>query len=202
MIIKGGARAKPADLATHLQRADTNERVLVLEVAWGSPDLKQALGDWQDLVAVTAQGKKGLYHANIDPHQDYTMSGEQWAYAIQTLEKELGLEGQPRAVVMHVKHGREHVHVVWGRTDLDSQTLRSDSNNYEAHERVARHLEHTFGHEIVPGPHSGRDRALARNGISHAEWQQAERTGISVAERRETMRDAWERSDTDRKSVV
>ncbi len=196
MIIKGGARAKPADLAAHLQRTDTNERVLVLEVAWGSQDLRQAFTDWQDLVAVTAKGQHGLYHANIDPHEDYQMSGEQWAYAIQKLESELGLEGQPRAVVMHVKHGREHVHVVWSRTDLDTQTLRSDSNNYEAHERSARHLEQTFGHEIVPGPHTGRDKSLARDSISHAEWQQAERTGISVAERRGAMRDAWEQSDT------
>jgi Relaxase/Mobilisation nuclease domain len=196
MIIKGGSRAKPADLAAHLQRTDTNERVLVLEVAWGSQDLRQAFSDWQDLVAMTKQGELGLYHVNIDPHQDYTMSGEQWAYAIQKLEAELGLEGQPRAVVMHVKHGREHVHVVWGRTDLDTQTLRSDSNNYEAHERSARHLEQTFGHEIVPGPHTGRDKSLARNGFTHAEWQQAERTGVSVAERRGAMRDAWEQSDT------
>lgn len=196
MIIKGGARAKPANLATHLQRADTNERVMVLEVAWGSQDLNEAFSDWQDLVALTAQGEKGLYHANIDPHADYTMSGEQWAYAIQKLEAELGLEGQPRAVVMHVKHGREHVHVVWGRTDLDTQTLRSDSNNYEAHERTARHLEQTFGHEIVLGPHSGRDPSLARTSISHAEWQQQERTGISVVERRAALRDAWEQSDT------
>lgn len=196
MIIKGGARAKPADLATHLQRTDTNERVMVLEVAWGSQDLNGAFSDWQDLVALTAQGEKGLYHANIDPHADYTMSGEQWAYAIQKLESELGLEGQPRAVVMHVKHGREHVHVVWGRTDLDTQTLRSDSNNYEAHERAARHLEQIFGHEIVPGPHSGRDKSLARDSITHAEWQQQERTGVSVAERRAALRNAWEQADT------
>ena len=55
------------------------------------------------------------------------MTPEQWQRAVDVLDKELGLEGQPRAVVMHEKRGREHIHVVWARTDIDTMTLRSDS---------------------------------------------------------------------------
>ena len=195
MIIKGGSRAGPSGLANHLQRQDTNERVLIVEVAWATDNLKEALRDWQALAAGT-NGSKGLYHANIDPAKDYQMTGEQWAYAVQQLEAELGLEGQPRAVVLHQKHGREHIHVVWARTDIDTMTMRSDSQNYAAHERVARQLEQTFGHQLVPGPHTGRDPDLPSHSVTMAEWQMAERTGISTEERRDLIRQAWTAADS------
>lgn len=195
MIIKGGSRGAPGDLAKHLLRSDTNEHVVVLEVAWATPNLREALTDWQTLTAGT-RGFKGLYHANIDPAKDYTLSGDQWAFAVDALERELGLEGQPRAIVMHQKHGREHIHVVWARTDIDTMKLRSDSGNYAAHERVSRQLEQTFGHTLVPGPHTGRDPDLPNITLNHAEWQQAERTGVTAQERRDAVRSAWEQSDT------
>ncbi|WP_374142216.1 hypothetical protein [Sphingomonas sp.] len=46
------------------------------------------------------------------------------------------------------------MHVVWARTDLDTMTLRSDSQNYHAHERASLRLEQEFGHELVPGKHA------------------------------------------------
>lgn len=181
MIIKGASRAAPAQLARHLQRSDTNEKVHILELQSPALDLGEAFRDWQTLVEGT-RGFKGLYHANIDPAADYTMTTEQWQRAVEVLEKELGLEGQPRAVVMHQKHGREHVHVVWARTDIDAMVLRSDSQNYQAHERASQKLEMEFGHEPVPGKHAKRDREkqpeFPRAEANHAEWQQGERTGL------------------------
>ena len=136
MIIKGGSRAAPGPLAWHLQRRDTNEKVEILELQSPAPSLGEAFRDWQILSEGT-RGFKGLYHANIDPAKDYTMTRDQWQRAVDVLEKELGLEGQPRAVVMHEKYGREHIHVVWARTDIDEMVLRSDSQNYLAHERAS-----------------------------------------------------------------
>ena len=114
MIIKGASRAAPDQLARHLQRRDTNERVEIIELQSPVAGLRDAFRDWQTLSEGT-QGFKGLYHANIDPAADYTMTPEQWKRAVEVLEKELGFEGQPRAVVMHEKHGRQHIHVVWAR---------------------------------------------------------------------------------------
>ena len=37
---------------------------------------------------------------------------------IARTEQALGLADQPRAVVFHVKEGREHCHVVWSRETL------------------------------------------------------------------------------------
>jgi hypothetical protein len=198
MIIKGGARGAPKALAAHLQRADTNERVAVLELQSGLGDLSAALRDWQTLSEGT-RGSKGLYHANIDPDARYTMTPAQWARAVDVLEKELGLEGQPRAVVLHEKHGREHIHVVWARTDIETMTLRTDSNNYLAHERASQALEQEFGHEAVPGKHAKRDREkqpeFPKAEVTHDEWQQAERSGLSAAERKEQVSALFRASD-------
>ncbi len=119
------------------------------------------------------------------------MTREQWQHAVEVLEKELNLEGQPRAVVMHEKLGREHIHVVWARTDIDRMVLRSDSQNYLAHERASQRLEMEFGHEPVPGKHAKRDRdkqpEFPRAEANQAEWQQGERTGIDPAARKDQI---------------
>ncbi len=199
MIIKGGSRAGPGQLAAHLQRTDTNERVEVLELHSGIDDLAATFRDWQTLAEGT-RGTKGLYHVNIDPDARYAMTPDQWMRAVDVLERELGFDGQPRAVVLHEKHGREHIHVVWARTDPDTMKMRSDSNNYHAHERASQRLEREFGHEPVPGKHAKRDREkqpeFPRAEVSHAEWQQAERTGISIADRRAAIGALYSASDS------
>jgi len=183
LIIKGKSRGGPKQLATHLLRADTNERVEVLELQSSASTLADAFREWQ-LIAEGTKGTRGLYHANIDPDARYTMTAEQWRRAVDVLERELGLDGQPRAVVLHEKQGRQHIHVVWQRTDIDTMTLVSDSRNYHAHERASLALENEFGHEIVPGKHAKRDdsQPAPQSEINHAEWQQAERTGIDPRE--------------------
>jgi hypothetical protein len=199
VIIKGGSRSGPDQLARHLQRLDTNENVQILETLWPSPDLAETFRDWQTLSEGT-RGTKGLYHVNIDPAEEYTMTGEQWQRCVEVLEKELGLEGQPRVIVMHEKHGREHIHVVWARTDIDTMTLRSDSLNYLAHERASKALELEFGHEPVPGKHAKRDREkqpeFPRAEYDHAEWQQGERAGLRPSERKDQITALKQLSDS------
>lgn len=198
MIIKGSSRAGPGQLARHLQRVDTNEHVTIVQLDSPTGDLKEAFRDWQFLSTGT-RGTKGLYHANIDPDARYQMTPEQWQRAVDVLEKELGLEGQPRAVVMHEKHGRQHIHVVWQRTDIDTMTLIADSFNYKAHERASLALEREFGHEIVPGKHAKRDREkqpnLPKAEISHAEWQQGERAGTDPRAFKDAITALFRQSD-------
>lgn len=199
MIIKGKSRAGPSQLARHLARTDTNERVAILQLdSAGTPE--QAFRDWQTYTLAT-RGKLGLYHANIDPDAKYAMSDEQWMRAVDILEEELGLQGQPRAVVMHEKHGRAHIHVVWARADMEAMRLRSDSNNYLAHERASLRMEQEFGHEHVPGKHAKRDREsqpeFPRAEISHDDWQQAERGApANHRDRKAQVTALYEASDT------
>lgn len=201
MIIKGGSRAGPSQLARHLRRADTNERVEVLQLDSPTESLAEALRDWQFLATGT-RGSKGLYHANIDPDARYKMTPEQWQRCADVLGKELGLEGQPRVVVLHEKNGREHIHVVWQRTDVETMTLKSDGHNYHSHERASMALEREFGHEHVPGKHAKRDREkqpeLPKATINHAEWQQGERTGIDPRALKEAITAFYEQADQGR----
>lgn len=203
MIIKGKSRAAPNELANHLGRADTNERIEILQLD-SAGTTAEAFRDWQTYTLAT-KGKLGLYHANIDPDAKYEMTPQQWMRAVDILEEELGLQGQPRAVVMHEKHGRQHIHVVWARTDMETMRLRSDSQNYQAHERASLRMEQEFGHELVPGKHAKRDREqqpeFPRAEATHDEWQQAERQnpevgGIGHRDRKAQVTALYEASDT------
>jgi hypothetical protein len=202
MIIKGSSRSGPKQLAAHLQRTDTNETVRLLHVDFSaSGDLTEALTDMQTMTMGT-RGSKGLYHANIDPEAHYEMTDEQWHRAVEVLEEELGLQGQPKAVVMHEKKGRQHLHVVWGRVDMETWTLRSDSMNYPAHERASLKLELEFGHEHTPGKHAkkhlNRDQPTPVAEMNHMEWQQWERTGLHPKERKALVTELYQQSDTGR----
>jgi Relaxase/Mobilisation nuclease domain len=199
MIIKGKSRGGPVQLARHLLRTDTNETVTIVQLDSPTGSLREAMRDWQ-LIAAGTRGSRGLYHANISPDARYVMTPEQWQRAADVLEKELGFDGQPRAVVVHEKHGRQHIHVVWQRTDIDTMTLVSDSFNYVAHERASMALEKEFGHEHVPGKHAKRDREkqpdMPKEEISHAEWQQAERAGTDPHAFKEAITALFTRSDS------
>ena len=197
MVIKGGARAEADKLAAHLLRVDTNERVDVRELLGVcAPDLTAALLE-MEAVAAAARSRRPFYHASINTAPNELMNDAQKVRAIDRLEQELGLTGQPRVVVEHVKEGREHLHVAWSR--IDGETLRAipDSHNFRRHEIVARELEHEFAHARVQGAHHERDgveRPARRP--SQAEMMQAERSGIAPEQAREQLRELWRSTDT------
>jgi hypothetical protein len=191
MIIGGGSRAGPADLASHLLRRDENEVARVIEIRGvATADLHRALDRMQAATALTADGRKGLYHASIDPDKREAMTPAQWGRSVEVLEQKLGLEGQPRAVVYHVKRGedgeaREHVHVVWQRTDIDTRTLREDSFTRRKQQAAAIALEKEFGHTLAP-------RQSNRQSLTKDERQQAKRTGIKAEDVKADLTAAWQ----------
>ncbi|WP_299765187.1 relaxase/mobilization nuclease domain-containing protein [uncultured Dokdonia sp.] len=146
MICKGGTRSYPTSLAQHLLKTD-NERVVVVELKHtATQDLKQALNDMHATIAMT-QGKKSLYHAQINPAKDEQMTSPQWLYAVDEMERRLGFVDQPRAVVYHEKKGRAHMHVVWQRTDIEKGKVIETSNDYYIHKKLGRDLERKFKHK-------------------------------------------------------
>ena len=54
-------------------------------------------------VASGTRTKNYFYHANINPEEHLT--AEQRLEAVDRLERNLGLEGQPRFIIEHEKHG-------------------------------------------------------------------------------------------------
>lgn len=197
MVIKGGARAGAASLAAHLQRLDTNERAEVKQLRGvAARDLDGALAE-MEAVALGSRSNRHFYHASINTRADEMMTPEQWAKAVDRLERELNLDGQPRAVVFHLKEGRAHVHVVWSRIDLDKMTAISDSHNFRRHEIVARELEREFGHARVQGVHVERDgQPRPDRTPSHAEMQQANRSRVTPEQAMAKLTALWQQTDS------
>jgi len=205
MIVKGASRSGPTQLGNYLMRlyarADKEELVELIELQspWadapnGSRErnaakLVETFRDWQTLVEGTKQGRDGLYHAQISPEARYTgdITPKDWKRMADILAEELGLQDQPRAIVLHGGKERPHLHIVWQRTDVDRMKLVSDAQNYMAHEKASLRMEKEFKHDIVPGKHAKRDRKkqpeFPRQKMNHEEAQQAERLGMSKDER-------------------
>jgi hypothetical protein len=199
VVIKGRARGGAAALAAHLERRDTNERVLVSEMRGVTArDVRGALRE-MDAMGIGAESVRTLYHASINTAPGERLTDEQKKRAADRLEKELGFDGQPRIIVEHLKKDREHMHVVFLRIDTGHMVAIPDSHNYRRHELVARELEREFGHDRVQGAHVERD-GLDRpeRTPSHAEMQQAERTGLTPQEAKARVTELWSQADTGR----
>ena len=201
MIIKGGARAGPGNLASHLEK-DTNERVEIVEIdGLAATTIRDALKEIMAHTAGTAC-RDGMYHASISPQPgERPLTRDERARTVEVLAEELGLKGQPHIAIEHEKIGadgnaRIHQHVIWSRVNEDGKTI-TDFNNYPAHEQAARSLEIEMGHAPTKGAF---DRAPGETRPertpTHAEWQQAERSGISPKEAKKLLTEIWRQSDS------
>ncbi|EGE59912.1 Relaxase/mobilization nuclease family protein [Rhizobium etli CNPAF512] len=195
MILKGNQRAGGADLATHLMNEFDNEFVEVAEIRGTvAQDLHGAFGEYEAVAAGT-RCKEPLYSLSINPSAP--ISRDQYRAAIDRIEQRLGLSGQARAVVFHVKHGREHCHVVWSRIDTARMRAVQLSHDRQKLRKLAQELAHEFGLKLPDGLAQDRDDDQKRKrDVNLAEKAQAEETGITPAERRTEITDAFRRSDS------
>ncbi len=197
MVIKGTSCAGARRLATHLMRTDTNKRVEVRELfGVAAEDLKGALLE-MEAVAAGTRATKPFYHASINTRADEPLSDEQRTHAIERLEEVLGLTGQSRVVVVHLKEGREHCHIVWSRIDLERMKAISDSHNYRKHEEVSRALEKEFGHARVQGAHVERDgKERPDRTPSHDEMLATAHGAVSPKDAKVLMTELWRQTDS------
>lgn len=197
IIIKGKSRAGAGSLAKHLLNEHKNETVRVTEVRGTlSDDLHGAFNEMEDVASGT-RCTKALYHAQINPDPDNPFTPDQWARSIEALEENLGLSADhPRAVVFHVKDGREHAHVVWGRVNPDTMETWSDSWNYIRHEETSRALEQEFDRQIGRGAFTrGDDDVRPERTPEHWEMQQGERLGLDARDMRDELQAIRARCD-------
>lgn len=194
MILKGNQRAGGADLATHLMNAFDNERIEVAQIRGTvADDLHGAFGEYEALAAGT-RCKEPLYSLSINPPEP--ISREQYFTAIDRIEQRLGLARQPRAVVFHVKHGREHCHVVWSRIDTARMRAVQISHDRMKLRSLAKELAMEFGLPLPDG--IAQDRGAERRrkkDMTRSEKVQAEATGIAPGQRRAEITEAFRRSD-------
>lgn len=197
MILKGSQRGHGDDLATHLMNALDNERVEIAEVYGAvAEDLHGAFAEFE-AVASGTRAKQYLYSLSINPSAP--LSREQYDEAIAAIEDRLGLTGQPRAVVFHVKHGREHCHVVWSRIDVEKMRAIHMAHDHRRLCDLSCELARKYGLDLPPGLKAWEKKEAFRKEKLEptlAENAYTERTGIDPEQRRDEITAAYEQSDS------
>ena len=200
MIPKGNQRGGGQQLAAHLMNSFDNDSVEVASVRGAvAQDLSGAFAEWQAQAKGT-RAQKFLYSLSLNPDQRQgKLTREQYYDFIDRTEKSLGLENQPRAVVFHVKHGREHAHVVWSRIDTEKMRAVQLSNDHQKLRKVAQEFAKDHGIELPEGlkENKGADRYEDRKDQAELrEKQQEERSGLNKADRVRNITDAWNTTKT------
>ena len=137
-----------------------------------------------------------FYHLSVALQEGETLTPLQWEAVADRLAQEHGLEGHQRARVMHLKDGQWHMHVVWNRVDPDTLTAAQLSHDYRVNARVARELERELGLGQVK---DRRPEHRAEQRPAQAwEEQQARRMQNDPRDARDTVLDAYRRSDSGR----
>ncbi len=119
MIPFASQRSLGEDLATHLMNEEDNEYMEVAQVRGAiAQDLHGAFAEWEAQAHALTKCDNYLYSLSINPDErQRRLTREEYLAYIDAVENKLGLTGQPRAVVFHIKNDREHCHVVWSRID-------------------------------------------------------------------------------------
>jgi len=197
MIPKASQRGGGKDLATHLLNAFDNELVEVAEVSGAiAPDLHGAFAEWEAIATGLTKCRNYLYSLSVNPDLGQgQLSRAQYMDYVDRVEKALGLSGQPRAVVYHIKNGREHCHVVWSRIDYQTEKAVHLAFDREKLMMVTRQFAREHGLELPEGYGPGRFDER-RQKTSLYERAQERATGLSKEERQLQVTQAWRQSDS------
>ncbi|WP_339948486.1 relaxase/mobilization nuclease domain-containing protein [uncultured Albimonas sp.] len=194
MILVGSQRSGAAALATHLLNDRDNDHVEVVEISgFMADDLRGALRE-AEAISKATRCKQYLFSLSLNPPGDHVATPDEFREAANRAGKAIGLDGQPRAMVIHEKEGRRHAHVVWSR--IDPETIKAvNLPHFKTRLRdVSRDLFLDHGWVLPKGLQAyGGKNPL---NFSLAEWQQARRQSVDPREIKQVFRDAWERSNS------
>ncbi|MBD3805345.1 MAG: relaxase/mobilization nuclease domain-containing protein, partial [Thioclava sp.] len=194
MILKAKERGGGAQLARYLLSMRENDHVELHEVrGFVSDDLLDAFREL-DAIAAGTRCKNYMFSASLNPPGGADPTVEDFGKAADAVERKLGLENQPRAIVFHEKDGRRHAHVVWSR--IDAERMRAiNISHYKLRLRdVSRELFREHGWEMPKGLLDWRERDPLRYTLQ--EWQQARRVGLNPKQIKTLFKECWEHSDS------
>jgi hypothetical protein len=198
MIPFASQRGLGQDLATHLLNAQENERIELAHVRGAiAQDLHGAFAEWELQADTLTNCRNYLYSLSInpDPAQD-RLTREQYLDYVARVEKALGLDGQPRAIVFHEKHEREHAHIVWSRIDADAGKAIHMAFDHEKLMRVTRQFARDHGVELPDGYFRDGQGPEKSAQLSLYEKHQQETTGLTKEQRMELVTELWRNSDS------
>ena len=162
MIIKssrrGRSNADTANLLEHLLHGAGNE--IVVEI--GLPGCMSSA--MEDARCLPSSIRDTLWHMSVSPQVPLTDAQWRRVEAVIRLAYELG-DDLPVTAVEHAKPHRKairaslpprssHRHFVWPTTDPMTGRRINPWRHYVRNERIARQLEHEFGHPLVKGAHN------------------------------------------------
>lgn len=193
MILVENQRGGAKDLAMHLLK-DENDHVEVYELrGFAASDLR---GAFNEAYAISrgSRCRQHLYSCSFNPPATANVRMEDFEAAISRVETELGLKGQPRAIVFHEKAGRRHAHCVWSRIRADDMKAVQLSFTHKKLMAIARELYIEHGWKMPRG--LAKSKASDPRNFTLAEWQQAKRIGQDPRTITTALQDAWAVSDT------
>ncbi|MEM9435303.1 MAG: relaxase [Pseudomonadota bacterium] len=185
-------------MAIHLMKPE-NAKIKIVELrGFASDNLMDAFVE-SYAISKTTKCDQHLFSVSINPPAEADIDDEKYQNAVDRIEKELGLTGQPRAIVRHWKRGddgvlRSHAHAVWCRIDTDQMKAVHLPFTKLRLREVSRalHIEHGFTMPV--GLINSKDRD-PRN-FSFEQWQQCKRAGKKFREVQSDFRDVWAISDS------
>ncbi|MBL1438211.1 MAG: relaxase/mobilization nuclease domain-containing protein [Rhodobacteraceae bacterium] len=193
MILKGSQRAGAANLSDHLMNERDNDHITLLELrGFISDNLGGALSEAYAISKAT-RCKQFMFSLSLNPPKDHVASEQDFLDAADRAEKALGLDAQPRAIIIHEKEGRRHAHVVWSRIDGENLKAINLPHFKRKLNALSRDLYLDHGWELPKGLQAGGGKSPLN--FTLAEWQQAKRKGLDPREIKQVFQDAWKRSD-------
>ena len=194
MILKASKRGGANQMAIHLLNADQNEHVDVHEISGFMSD--NIIGALNEIHAISkgTQCNKFMFSLSLSPPEEEKVPVSVFEGALKKIEKQLGLEGQPRVVVFHEKEGRRHAHCVWSRIDaaemkaIDQDFFKNKLNTIGK----SLYIEHGWK---MPEGFRDKNRGNPLN-FSRLEWQQALRVGRKPQDIKRELQECWAVSDS------
>lgn len=191
MILNGNSR-QGRGLADHMLNGEDNDHVEVFEVrGHASEDAREAMEE-TDTVAKCTNCKKPHFSLSLNPPSDAELTEDEWLAAIDQAEEALGLSGQPRIIIFHEKEGRRHCHVIWSRIDAENMKAIPDSYSKNKLMEVSRDLYREHGWDMPDGM---EDKKKAKPKPSRAEQEIEKRSGMSIEDHKDLVKQAWDKSD-------
>lgn len=194
MILNANSRGHGQELARHLLNVEDNEHAVVHELrGFIGDDLGGAFAEVEAIASGT-KCRQYLFSLSLNPPKLETVPIKTFEAAINAIEAQLGLNGQPRAIVFHEKLGRRHAHCVWSR--INAEQMKGINLPYFKRKLTAlsRLLFQEQGWEMPLGLQDAQRRDPLN--YSHAEASQGKRAKRDPKELKARLQSCWEASDS------
>lgn len=200
MIVKGQTRTADTHWIRHLQRADHNEEVRVVEARdLAHADIDGAIRE-MDAYAIGSRCKKPLFDVIVRGTDDRPPTEAELHRAVEHIEAAYpGLRDRPRLIVGHVKDGHEHWHVCWARCGAEGPAVNLPWTKTRLME-VSLAMYREMGVEPpagVLGYEATKSKAERQptGDIDTATFKAAERQGIDARDLSAIVCEAWQQPD-------